>query len=168
MIKLLTIIFFTFLTYGLIVTIVESCLMGINFGGMLIKKNITLFYGYDYKFFSLFLFFLILDLVPNEANVEVGEELSFNCTLKKEFVDNGEIDISRVFFARNEIIIDQRFVTIIDPYTVRLSIKNTSPDDFGNYSCKFNDTNGETLPICYSDGNVACKQKIIIIFTHLK
>nr|XP_027199008.1 cytokine receptor-like isoform X2 [Dermatophagoides pteronyssinus] len=123
MIKLLTIIFFTFLTYGLIVTIVESCLMGINFG----------------------------DLVPNEANVEVGEELSFNCTLKKEFVDNGEIDISRVFFARNEIIIDQRFVTIIDPYTVRLSIKNTSPDDFGNYSCKFNDTNGETLPICYSD-----------------
>ncbi|OTF75645.1 cytokine receptor-like protein, partial [Euroglyphus maynei] len=96
-------------------------------------------------------------LVPPRAVVELGKELSFNCTIKKELIDNGTINISRVFFAQNEFPIDQRFVTIIDPYTAQLSIKNVSFDDFGDYSCKFNDTHGKTIPICYSDGLVGKK-----------
>lgn len=106
---------------------------------------------------SIFCFLLILGLYPDRAFVEVGKELSFDCKLEKEFVDNGTIDIARVFFDHNEIAIDTRFITRIDPYTVRLSIKNTSLDDIGNYSCKFNNTRGETKSICYSDGLIGCK-----------
>nr|XP_046914959.1 cytokine receptor-like [Dermatophagoides farinae] len=133
MIKLLLkIIFITFLIiiYGLFVNFAESCLYDIvNYGS----------------------------LYPDRAFVEVGKELSFDCKLEKEFVDNGTIDIARVFFDHNEIAIDTRFITRIDPYTVRLSIKNTSLDDIGNYSCKFNNTRGETKSICYSDGLIGYK-----------
>lgn len=108
---------------------------------------------------NFFIFLLFSDLTPEVAEVEVGEELIFNCTIFEKYINNGEVDISKVFFVKNETPIDKKYVEIIPQYNLlQLKISNASLADNGEYSCHYNNSDSEeSTSICFSNAIVGCK-----------
>lgn len=90
------------------------------------------------------IFFSSLEVTPGDPYILEGQDLVLNCSLKPDVYD-GPLNASYLFFKQAKEKIDEKLVTIINPYTIQLKVPKVSLNSTqtGRINCYLQEPGGE-------------------------